>query len=251
MLLLIIYIAIGIYLYVKQRSFLYYPTPKIITQYKHIFMKNDNEKINIIILHPEHTNAILYFGGNAESMGESAEYIAGQFPNFTVYLMDYRGYGFSTGEASEKALYSDALKLYDEIKGKHQRISIGGRSLGTAIATYVAAHREVSKLALITPFDSIVNIAQDRYPLYPVDFLLDDKYDSLSRVGKISAKTFIVMAEKDEIVPRKRTEKLIEAFQKTHSGETLKVDMILNRGHGDISSDARYYKIMQDFIGEG
>ena len=214
-------------------------------------MKNDNEKINIIILHPGHTNAILYFGGNAESMGESAEYIAGQFPNFTVYLMDYRGYGFSTGEASEKALYSDVLKLYDEVKGKHQRISIGGRSLGTAIATYVAAHREVSKLALITPFDSIVNIAQGRYPLYPVDYLLDDKYDSLSRVGEISAETFIVMAENDEIVSRERTEKLIEAFRKTHTGKTLKVDMILNRGHGDISSDSRYYKMMQDFIGEG
>lgn len=249
--LFVIYIAIGVYLYMRQRAFLYFPTAKITTPYKNIFMENENEKINIIVVHPGHTNAILYFGGNAESMDESADYIAGQFPDLTVYLMEYRGYGLSTGEASEKALYSDALKLYDEIKGKHQRISIGGRSLGSAVATYVAAHREVSKLALITPFDSIINVAQDRYPIYPVKYLLHDKYDSSSRVKEISAATFIVIAENDTVIPRKRAEKLIEDFRETRSKETLKVDVIENRGHSDISSDARYYKIMQDFIGEG
>jgi esterase/lipase len=244
---LILYFVMGIFLYEKQRTFLYYPTAKIATDYKNIFLKNENEKINIIVLNEGHENAILYFGGNAESMGKSSEYIASQFPDFTVYLMDYRGYGYSSGEASEKALYSDALALYDLVKAKHARISIGGRSLGTAIAVYVASLREVSKLALITPFDSIVNVAQGRYPIYPVKFLLHDQYDSASRVKKIKAKTFIVIAQNDEVIPRERTQKLIDAF----STEQLQVDMIKNRGHIDISSDDRYYKIMQDFIGEG
>ena len=248
---IIIYIAIGTYLYVEQRSFLYHPTPKVSTHYKRMTIENDEEKINVFVLNEGHSNAILYFGGNAESMAESSDYIARQFPEFTVYLMDYRGYGFSTGEASEKALYSDALKLYDEIKEKHQSISVGGRSLGTAIATYVAARRKVSKLALITPFDSIVNVAQGRYPLYPVKFLLHDKYDSSSRAKEISAKTFIVIAQNDKVIPLERTQKLIEAFHKTGGEEALQIDVIKNRGHGDISSDARYYKIMQDFIGKG
>ena len=249
--LFVLYLSIGSFLYINQRDFLYHPTPKIISHYKHIIMENEDEKINIIVLNAGHKNAILYFGGNAESMAESSDYIARQFSGFTVYLMDYRGYGFSTGEASEKALYSDALKLYDEIKGKHHSISVGGRSLGTAIAIYVAAQREVSKLALITPFDSIVNVAQGRYPLYPVKFLLHDQYDSLSRAKDISAKTFIVIAQNDKVIPRERTEKLIEAFHKRGIEEALQIDVIKNRGHGDISSDARYYKIMQDFIGEG
>ena len=92
--------------------------------------------------------------------------------------MDYRGYGFSTGVSTEATLYRDALKLYDSVKSKHTRISLGGRSLGTAVATYVAAYREVSKLALITPFDSIVNVAQGKYPVYPVHLLLHDTFDS-------------------------------------------------------------------------
>ena len=217
------------------------------TSYKNWVMENDDEKINIIVLNEGNKNAILYFGGNAESMAESADYIAQQFPEFTVYLMDYRGYGFSTGVSTEATLYSDALKLYDSVKSKHGRISLGGRSLGSAVATYVAAHREVSKLALITPFDSVVNVAQGKYPVYPVHLLLHDTFDSESRVAFIKAKTFIVIAENDEVIPLKYTEKLIEAFPKSQ----VQVDTIQNRGHSDISSDARYYKIMQDFIGEG
>ena len=242
-----VYLVIGLFLFVNQRDFLYHPTKKVSTNYKHLFLLNDNEKINVIILNEGQENAILYFGGNAESMAKSADYIAGQFPGLTVYLMEYRGYGFSTGQASEKALYSDALKLYDLAKKEHGGISVGGRSLGTAIATYVAAHRMVSKLALITPFDSIVSVAQGRYPLYPVKFLLHDQYDSASMVKEIKAKTFIVIAQNDKVIPRLNTEKLIEIFPK----DQVMIEVIENRGHVDISSDARYYKIMKDFIGEG
>jgi esterase/lipase len=246
-LLLLGYVGMGFFLYLNQRDFLYFPTPDTPTAYKHMILQNEGASINVIILNEGHKNAILYFGGNAESMAKSSDYIAKQFPEFTVYLMDYRGYGGSTGEATEKGLYSDALKLYDAIKPKHNLISVGGRSLGSGIATYVAAHREVSKLALITPFDSVVNVANGRYPIYPVSFLLHDKYDSKSRVKNIRAKTFIVMAQNDRIIARERTQELIDAFDPSQ----LEVTVIENRGHRDISSDARYYKIMQDFIGEG
>ena len=246
-LLFIFYIGTGTFLYLQQRDFLYHPTQNISSNYNNIVLKNENEKINVIVLNEGHENAILYFGGNAESMTGSSDYIAGQFPGFTVYLMDYRGYGASTGEATEKGLYSDALKLYDTVKDKHDRISIGGRSLGTAIATYVAAHREVSKLALITPFDSLVNVAQGRYPIYPVALLLHDKYDSAERAKDILAKTFIVIAQNDKVISKERTQGLIDAF----NSKLLQITTIPDRGHNDISSDDRYYKIMQDFIGEG
>jgi len=245
---LFVYVGIGVYLYLNQRSFLYFPRGEVTDTYSNVLIKNENESINIIVLNEGHENAILYFGGNGESMALSSDYIAQQFPTFTCYLMDYRGYGKSTGEATEKGLYSDALKLYDSIKEKHNRISIGGRSLGSGVATYVAANREVSKLALITPFDSIASVAQDRYPMYPANILLHaNRYDSLSRINDISAETFIVMAGEDKVIPQKNTQNLINAFK----GKKLKVDTIQNRGHNNISSDKRYYKIMQYFIGEG
>jgi len=245
--LLVGYLTIGALLYSYQYKLLYHPTPNIKIDYPQMVLHRDDAKVVVHVLNEGHTNAILYFGGNAESMAQSADYIAQQFPTFTCYLMDYRGYGESTGESSEKVLYEDALALYDEVVKKHERISIGGRSLGTGVATYVAAHREVSKLALITPYDSIVSVAQGRYPLYPADLLLKDKYDSLSRVKDIKSQTFIVIAENDKVIPRIHTQKLIDAFKK----EQLQVKIIKNRGHMDISDDAGYYKIMQDFIGEG
>ncbi len=241
------YVGMGLFLYVNQRAFLYHPTPNIQVPYKSMTLKNEGESIHVIVLNEGHENAILYFGGNGESMAKSSDYIAQQFPTFTCYLMDYRGYGSSTGEATEKALYSDALKLYDTIKPKHNRISIGGRSLGSGIATYVASKREVSKLALITPYDSIVNVAQGRYPIYPASLLLKEHYNSVSRVKDIKAKAFIVIAQNDSVIPLESTQKLIEAFKP----EQLQVDTIKNRGHNDISSDKRYYKIMQKFIGKG
>jgi len=246
-LLLLGYVGTGLFLYLNQRSFLYFPTPDTTTTYKNMIIENEDEKIYVTVLNEGHENAILYFGGNGESMALSADYIAQQFPAFTCYLMDYRGYGKSTGVATEKGLYSDALKLYDSVKAKHKRISIGGRSLGSGIATYVAAHRKVSKLALITPYDSIVNVAQGRFPLYPVSLLLDEVYDSVDRVKDIKAKTLIILAEKDNVIPRESTQRLIDAFDP----KQLKVIVIKNRGHIDISSDKRYYKSVQDFIAEG
>lgn len=246
-LLLFGYVGTGLFLYINQRSLLYFPTPNIPTPYTQMTFPNEGESINTIVLNKGHKNAILYFGGNAESMAQSSDEIARQFPTFTVYLMDYRGYGGSTGEASEAGLYSDALKLYDTINPKHERISIGGRSLGSGIAVYVAAHREVSKLALITPYDSIINVAQGMYPIFPISFLLHDEYNAISRIKDIKAKTFIVMAENDSVIEKERTQQLINAFDP----ELLQVTTIKNRGHIDISSDATYYKIMQDFVGDG
>ena len=241
------YLAIGTLLYVKQKDILYHPTPNIKTDYKGFTFKDGNDSTYIHVLNEGHKNAILYFGGNAESMAKSSDYIAQQFPEFTCYLMDYRGYGSSTGEPSQEVIYNDALKLYDIVKQKHARISIGGRSLGTSVAAYVAAHREVIKLALITPFDSIVSIAQERYPLYPASLLLKDTYELISYVKDIKAKTFVIMAENDKVVPKEHSLRLIQAFKK----EQLVITVIKGRGHVDISDDETYYRIMQDFIGEG
>jgi fermentation-respiration switch protein FrsA (DUF1100 family) len=119
--------------------------------------------------------------------------------------------------------------------------------LGPGVGRDVAAKRVGAKLAKIHTFVIIVNVADARYPIYPVRLLLRDKYDTVSRVKQIKAKTFIVIAQNDEVIPRERTEALIKAFYP----EQLETAVIKNRGHSDISSDERYYKIMQAFIGEG
>lgn len=241
----VLYFTGGLILYLKQRDIMYHPTSHIATSYKTETLDNQGESIGLIILNEGHQHAILYFGGNGESMVGSAEYIANQFPNFTVYLMDYRGYGASSGMPTEQGIYSDALALYDKAKIKHSTISVGGRSLGSGVATYVASNRNVHKLVLVTPFDSIVNVAKSRYPIYPIRLLIKDRYDSASRANKIDADTLIVVASNDQVVPVANTQNLIESF----NPEKLKVVIIQNRGHNDISEDPRYYRVVQEFIG--
>jgi len=240
----LVYVGMGIFLYVSQRKLLYFPTPDKETVYAHMTMRNDGESIRVIVLNKGNDDAILYFGGNAESMVRSADEIAKEFPKHTVYLLEYRGYGRSTGEATEAALYQDALKLYDTIKPMHKHIFVSGRSLGTGIATYLAAHREVSKLVLITPFDTIVNIAQQHYPIYPVFLMLKDKYDSLKSARDIKAKTLILVAKNDKIIPLSNTQRLIDVFNK----KRIKVVTINNRGHSDISVDDMYYPTIRNFL---
>jgi uncharacterized protein len=246
LILLLGYVGITLYLYVNQRSLLYFPTPVLPTAHSEMTLQNDGESINFIVLNEGNMDAIIYFGGNAESMARSSDEIARQFPAFTVYLMDYRGYGRSTGEPTEEGLYSDALKLYDAIKSNYESISVGGRSLGSGIAVYLAAHRDISKLALITPYDSILNVAKEMYPIFPVTYLLDDEYNAIKWVKDIKAKTLIIMAENDTVIEEEHTHQLIDAFDP----ELLEVITIKNRGHIDISSDERYYRSMQEFIGQ-
>jgi pimeloyl-ACP methyl ester carboxylesterase len=245
--LLVGYVVLGILLYLNQQRLLYHPTPDLKIPYKKMVLKQQGAKVAVYVLHPGKTDAIIYFGGNGESMAQSAPYLARQFPNFTCYLMDYRGYGASTGEPEEKSIYADALALYDTVAPHHRYINVGGRSLGTGVATYVAAQRDVRRVVLITPYESIKAVAQDLYPLFPVSLLLKDTYDSLSRVPRIKAQTLIIMAEKDRVIPKIHTQKLIEAFNPSQ----LKVIMIKNRGHQDISDDPDYFKVMQTFIREG
>jgi alpha-beta hydrolase superfamily lysophospholipase len=132
------------------------------------------------VVNRDQPDPILYFGGNAERIEANREDFARMFPGRSVYLVAYRGYGASTGEPGEAALVPDALAVFDEVQRRHpgQRIAVIGRSLGSGIASQVAGQRPVARLALITPFDSMIGAAKTHYPIFPVDWLLDERYES-------------------------------------------------------------------------
>ncbi len=239
-----LYISIGVLLFIGQRSLLYFPTEIIDHNFEEVGFSNEDEFINVIVLNKGKEKAILYFGGNAESVALSATDLVDLFASHTVYLMNYRGYGGSSGAPEERGIYSDALRFFDEIKPKHTEISVVGRSLGSGIATYLAVKRQLNKLVLITPFDSIQSVAQERFPFYPMSILLRDKYDSFSRAYHIRANTLVIMARNDDIIKNKHTNRLVKAFLPSQ----ITVEIIDNVGHNNISEDARYYKLIQQFL---
>ena len=117
--------------------------------------QNQGERVEVIVVNEGKENAALYFGGNAEIVAYHGVELRGKLPDFSVYLVNYRGYGGRSGLPSEGALLDDALLIYDRIVERHISVDIVGRSLGSGVATHVASLRPVEKMVLITPYDSI------------------------------------------------------------------------------------------------
>jgi len=239
-----IYILVGIFLFIFQRNFVYFPTEEVLHNYKTERLSINEESINIVVLNGHMNDAILYFGGNGESVVKGAADLVSTFPNHTIYLVNYRGYGGSTGVPTEQGLYADAKAIYDIVSSRHENLSVIGRSLGTGVATHLASTRTIKKLILVTPYDSIQHIAQDSYPIYPMSFLLLDKYNSIDRVNQIKSQTLIILAQHDAVIPAKYSSLLIDEFPKSQ----VQVETIEESGHNDLSNKAIYFQLLKEFI---
>lgn len=247
---LMVYLGVGIFLYIKQRSFIYFPTKEASIEYVNYFqLVSSNEKIRVWEVNPGKEHAILYFGGNMESVEFNIRPYQQLFPDHTVYLMNYRGYGGSSGSPSESALNDDSLALYDAIVNQHRKISIIGRSLGSGVATYVAVNREVDRLVLVTPYDSLESVAQGAYPMYPMSFLFKDKFDSYRRAKEIRADVLIIIAEYDEVIRRKHSDRLYNGLIEV--GARVDVSIIPGAGHNTVSESLLYSRLLQQFLGDG
>lgn len=237
-------------LYFKQHSLLYFPTPKIPHYFDEMIFTHQGEDLNIIIVNKGKQKAIMYFGGNKEPVAINADKFASTFPDHTVYLVNYRGYGGSTGIPGEKENYGDAKAIFESLKKQHSDISVMGRSLGSGVATYLASVKDVNKLVLITPYDSIQRVAQARFPLYPMSLLLKDKYNSALKAKDVKAETLILIAEHDETIKLARTHNLIEAFSESHAAKKSPIisKTIKDTGHNTILESDSYYKFLQEFL---
>lgn len=241
---LIIYCCVGAILFFAQRKFIYFPTPDSNHPYPEVSYESDDAIIRAIALNKDREKAILYFGGNAEAVEYNVPQFKSNFSEQAVYLVKYRGYGGSTGEPSEGKIVADALKLFDELDKEYSEVSVIGRSLGSGVATYVASQRSVKKLVLVTPYDSILSLAQKTYPVYPMFLLLKDKYDSVSRVHLITADTLLLVAENDDVIGRSHSENLFEAFDR----KSVKMVVINESGHNTISDSQQYNDALSQFL---
>jgi len=244
LLLLVIYLIAALLLYIFQRNMLYFASPAYEHNLKTIELINDKQTLKVNVLNAGRSKAIIYFGGNAEAVIFNEKPFAQNFPEQTTYLVNYRGYGGSSGEPTEENLYSDALAIYDHIRHEHDSVSVLGRSLGSGVATYLASKREIDYMALVTPYDSIQNVAQARLPIFPVGLLIRDRYDSARRATNVSSKVLIVMAELDAVIPNSHSIKLEKSFAK----EQVSSVKIKDANHNNLSAKPEYFSILREFF---
>jgi pimeloyl-ACP methyl ester carboxylesterase len=241
--LLRIYVVICGVLFFVQRSLLFHPVPAagggMVTSI-------DVAGVGLRIATQPHDGprAILYFGGNAEDVSRTVPELAAAFPDRAIYALHYRGYGGSGGRPSEAALHGDAAAVFDFVARKHGEIDVVGRSLGSALATRLAATRPVHRLVLVTPFDSILAIAGRLFPYLPVRLLLADRFESVRDAPRVTVPTLVIAAGRDEVVPAAHTRLLVKAFPPgivTERG-------FPNAGHNDVSLDTDYLRDIAHFL---
>ena len=189
---------------------------------------------------------IIYFGGNAEEVsGLALE--APELRGTSLVLFNYRGYGRSTGEPGERALFADALTIYDHVAALPQldrrRIVVMGRSLGSGVATYLASMRPVAAVVLVTPYDSMAAVARTHYPFLLVGPLLRHRFDSATRARKIQAPMLALIAGSDVVIPPERGEALASAWR--GPATTL---VLPGAGHNDIALHPKYWQAIRDFL---
>ncbi len=241
----IAYLFMCFLLFLFQRQMIYFPSSEVnVPDIAHTTLDTGEVRIKVWILNPGKERAIIYFGGNAENVAYNIDDFGTLFPDRTVYLVNYRGYGGSSGSPNEKGLYSDALFVYDYAMQNHTALSVMGRSIGSAVATYLASKRNIDKLILVTPFDSAMNVGKKIYWFFPMGFILTERLDSLERAGDITTDTLIIVAGNDRIIPYENTQNLIQSFNKTE----VKVATLDNTGHNTVHLHPDYKKIITAFI---
>lgn len=219
-----------------QRSLIYYPQPAAGQPPQKLQLDVDGGPVLVSVQPRPSAGAVLYFGGNAEDVSLSLPELAAAFPRRAVYALHYRGYGGSAGSPSEQALQADAKALFDRVHASHREVLVMGRSLGSGIAVRLASERPVSRLVLVTPFDSLASLAASIFPWLPVRWLLLDRYDSAQLAPRIGVPTLILAAERDEVVPRASTERLLQQF----APGTATMVVIPGTGHNTISASPAY-----------
>jgi fermentation-respiration switch protein FrsA (DUF1100 family) len=205
--------------------------------------KNGEHIAAIYLVNPAATYTLLLSHGNAEDLGSVRPLLSGLANlGFSVFAYDYRGYGLSQGEPSERHVYADIDGAYDYLTGKlgvvPDRIVAYGRSLGAGASVDLAARRPVGGVILESPFLTAFRV-MTRVPLFPFD-----KFRNVDKIGRVRCPLLILHGEADEIVPFWHGRRLFDKAP----GRKMFV-AIPGAHHNDLMwvAGARYGQALRDF----
>jgi len=237
-------------MYFFQDSFLFFPTSYLhidhgSEQVEDFTLEGEGGMLRGWLVNPKMAKEklVIYYGGNAEDVFLNVD----EFRDIHTasLFVAYRGYGPSSGKPGEKELFADALAVIDDVVRKYspQNIFLMGRSLGSGVACYVASQREVQGIILVTPYDSIVNVARQSYSWLPVSLLLKHRFVSTDYLGNIQCPVLVMYGGHDRVIIPARTENLIRYIE----GEK-EVQFIERADHGSIDMFPEYWESIIRFI---
>ena len=189
---------------------------------------------------------VLFFQGNAGHPGyRNFKVRPWVEEGYGVLLVGYRGYAGNGGSPSEQGLYHDARAILNFLLKNgypNQRWVIYGESLGTGVAVEMASEFPVAGLILEAPYTSVPAIGGARYPFLPIEWLSQDRFDSLSKIRRNRAPLLLIHGDRDVVIPIRFGKQLFDA-----ANEPKQAAFIAGAGHNDLY-DARTQQMILRFI---
>jgi len=235
------YVMAAGYMYLNQRGFVFVPTGTLAdpadkglacVRVESVPMA-DGTRVTVWRAAPTRAGAptVVYLHGNSSNVSARWKRFRQILDSgFGLYAPSYRGYAGSEGHPSEASLIADALEHYDRAADAGDPVILHGESLGTGVASAVAAERPgAALLVLEAPYTALVDMAAAQYPWLPVGLLMKDPMPTRERIGKVSSPVMIVHGTEDRIIPVEHGRRLFE-----RAAEPKELVIVDGAGHSDL-----------------
>lgn len=255
-----VYLIILAYIYFNQDKMVFYPTSEIVAtphqiglDFSDIILTVDTCQVHGWYIEPDDgdsSKVVLFCHGNAGNIShrlETARFLHDL--GVAVILIDYRGYGKSTGKTTEEGVYADARAYYDWLVNTKQyrpeNIFIFGRSLGGAVSVELASRVKSGGLIVESSFTTIGDMGKKLFPVFPIKMLINYKFDSINKIGKLDCPVVVTHSPDDDLIPYKMGEKLYETAKEP------KKFVKLSGGHNarEYFQDSTYVHTLRELFG--
>ena len=249
------YIVLIIIVYFIQEKFIFKPEKlkqdflyKYNAPFKELFFDvAEGVRINGLHFYVKNPHGlVLYFHGNTRSIKGWAKYAVDFYRyNYDVVLVDYRGFGKSTGKRSEKEMLNDMQVVYDTLVVKYHEnhIIVYGRSLGSGFATKLACDNTPRYLILDAPYYNFTKAVQRFMPIFPMRFVLRYHLQTDKWLRKVNCHTYILHGTKDWLIPIKQSEQL-----QTINPRKITLIRIHGGRHNNLPSFPEYHNFIRDIL---
>lgn len=220
----VVYCAVMIILYALQTKLIFYPGKlasdhKFKSQYSSqeiSLSTGDGEHINALFFRGTGNDVILYFHGNAGDLS-GWQFVAEDFIvlGYNFLIIDYRGYGKSSGVISEDGLYLDATAAFEYLIDKgfsRENIILYGRSVGSGIAVDLASKQSCKGLVLESPFSSLKKLANEKLPFFFPSLFMRYSFDNIQKINEVKCPLILIHGVNDTLIPINHSELLYRKF---------------------------------------
>ncbi|MEM7187431.1 MAG: alpha/beta fold hydrolase [Bacteroidota bacterium] len=251
-----IYVVISVLLYYLQDYFLFKPE-KLPKEFQFYYENQEAEEYNIetrdgaVIngLHFKTKNprgVVLYLKGNSKSIKGWGKF-AVDFTRhqYDVIMIDYRGFGKSTGRRSQKALKHDLQYIYNKIRERvrEEFIILYGRSMGSGFATKLASTNNPKMLILDAPYYSLTKVTKRYAPFMPLSLIIKFPMPTYKWIKYVNCPIHIIHGTNDQLIPFKSSVKLSKV-----NPERTRLWPVIDGGHKNLNTFESYHQILGEIF---